>query len=166
MTERHLPPQNRPDRRIHGAEITFLDCPAYLDQEGAVRCGLPAEVRRRLTLRSTDGPLESVMIGCPSGHWFNGPISSLTCDSRHQYGPADTAGAATAARGGSKASPAPLDGSGAPAVRIVPGGPEGAFPRPNGAPPYYLGRPARLWITASRPPARSSRATPIPALRG
>ena len=25
--------------------MMFLDCPAYLDDEGAARCGLPAEVR-------------------------------------------------------------------------------------------------------------------------
>jgi hypothetical protein len=29
------------------AEMLFLDCTAYLDQEGAARCRLPAEVRRR-----------------------------------------------------------------------------------------------------------------------
>ncbi len=28
--------------------MMFLDCPAYLDRDGAVRCGLPAEVERRL----------------------------------------------------------------------------------------------------------------------
>jgi hypothetical protein len=38
------------------AAMTFLDCPARLDQEGAVRCGLPAEVWCRFTMRSTDGP--------------------------------------------------------------------------------------------------------------
>jgi hypothetical protein len=58
--------------------MMFLDCPAYLDDEGALRCGLPAEVRRRFTMRSSDGPLEAAMIRCPSGHWFNGPIESLT----------------------------------------------------------------------------------------
>ncbi len=57
--------------------MMFLDCPAYLDEESARRCGLPAEVKRRFTLRSTDGFLESVMIRCPSGHWFNGPIEFL-----------------------------------------------------------------------------------------
>ena len=36
--------------------MMFLDCPAYLDQHGAVRCGLPAEVRCRFTMHSTDGP--------------------------------------------------------------------------------------------------------------
>jgi hypothetical protein len=36
--------------------LMFLDCPAYLDEEGAVRCGLPAEVRSRFTMTSTDGP--------------------------------------------------------------------------------------------------------------
>ena len=59
-------------------ETTFLDCPAYLDRQGAVRCGLPAEVEDRYTMTSTDGPLESARIRCPEGHMFNGPIESLT----------------------------------------------------------------------------------------
>ena len=54
--------------------MMFLDCPAYLDQDGAERCGLPAEVCDRYAVRSTGGPIESVRIRCPSGHWFNGPI--------------------------------------------------------------------------------------------
>ena len=58
--------------------MMFLDCPAYLDEEGAIRCGLPAEVRCRFTMRSTDGPIESAMIRCPAGHWFTGPLESLT----------------------------------------------------------------------------------------
>jgi hypothetical protein len=61
----------------------FLDCPAYLDKDGAVRCGLPAEVRSRFVMRSTDGPLESAMIRCPVGHAFNAPIEFLTWD-KHQ----------------------------------------------------------------------------------
>ena len=56
----------------------FLDCPTYLDEDGAQRCGLPAGVQARYTMRSTDGPLESAKIRCPSGHWFNGPIEFLT----------------------------------------------------------------------------------------
>jgi hypothetical protein len=59
-------------------ETTFLDCPAYLDRNGTVRCGLPAEVEGRYTMMSTDGPLESARIRCPDGHMFNGPIESLT----------------------------------------------------------------------------------------
>ena len=58
--------------------MMFLDCPAYLDDNGATRCGLPAEVRRRFTMGSTHGPLDSVMIRCPSGHWFSGPLEFLT----------------------------------------------------------------------------------------
>jgi len=65
---------------INGGQIMFLDCPAYLDEDGARRCGLPAEVRCRFILRSSDGPVEAAMIRCPSGHWFNGPIESLTCE--------------------------------------------------------------------------------------
>jgi len=37
--------------------------PAYLDDERTVKCGLPAEVRCRFTMRSTDGPLESATFG-------------------------------------------------------------------------------------------------------
>jgi len=58
----------------------FLDCPAYLDAHGARRCGLPAEIQHRYTVGSTDGPLESAKIQCPRGHWFNGPLESLTWD--------------------------------------------------------------------------------------
>ncbi len=27
-------------------DLIFMDCPAYMDKRGAVRCGLPAEVER------------------------------------------------------------------------------------------------------------------------
>ena len=60
------------------ANAMFLDCPEYLDSRGAARCGLPAEVEYRYTVGSTDGPLESARIRCPRGHWFNGPVESLT----------------------------------------------------------------------------------------
>lgn len=60
--------------------VEFLDCPAYLDRQGVRRCGLPAEVRDRYPVRSTDGPLECARIQCPRGHWFNGPVESLTWD--------------------------------------------------------------------------------------
>jgi hypothetical protein len=56
----------------------FLDCPAYLNGDGTLRCGLPAEVADRVTMRSTDGPAEILKIRCPAGHWFNGPLDSLT----------------------------------------------------------------------------------------
>jgi hypothetical protein len=62
--------------------VMFLDCPAYMDKTGSVRCGLPAEVQGRYTMRSTDGPLESAKIRCPRGHFFNGPIESLTLGER------------------------------------------------------------------------------------
>jgi hypothetical protein len=64
------------------SQVMFLDCPAYMDKQGTVRCGLPAQVRSRYIMNSTDGPLESVMIRCPSGHVFNGPVDSLTFDKR------------------------------------------------------------------------------------
>jgi hypothetical protein len=74
--------------------MMFLDCPAWLDEEGALRCGLPAEVRCRFTMRSSDGPVEAAMIRCPSGHWFNGPIESLIWE-REQEPPAGTVAAAS-----------------------------------------------------------------------
>lgn len=62
--------------------MIFMDCPAYMDQHGAVRCGLPAEVEHRYAVLSSDGPLESAKIRCPRGHWFNGPVESLTWGKR------------------------------------------------------------------------------------
>lgn len=56
----------------------FLDCPHHVDDGGAVRCGLPAEVEYRYSAASTGGMLESAKIRCPLGHWFNGPIEFLT----------------------------------------------------------------------------------------
>lgn len=64
------------------ASTMFLDCPAYMDKSGSVRCGLPAEVQGRYQMSSTDGPLESARIRCPRGHWFNGPVESLTLEER------------------------------------------------------------------------------------
>ena len=61
--------------------VMFLDCPAYMDDHGAVRCGLPAAVEYWYTLESSDGPLESAKIRCPRGHGFNGPAESLTWES-------------------------------------------------------------------------------------
>ncbi len=63
-------------------DVIFLDCPAYLDERGAARCGLPAEVETRYAAESTDGPLECVKVRCPRGHGFNGTVESLT---RHKW---------------------------------------------------------------------------------
>jgi len=79
----------------------FLDCQRWLDGDGAVRCGLPAEVRFRFILRSTGGPLECAMISCPSGHRFNGPIDSLTlCSPARACNPARGENPAAVASGG------------------------------------------------------------------
>jgi hypothetical protein len=65
------------------SQMMFLDCPAYLDEDGTQRCGLPAEVTARVTMGSTRGPIESVKICCPSGHRFHGPIEFLTMPAAH-----------------------------------------------------------------------------------
>jgi hypothetical protein len=67
------------------AGVMFVDCPAYMDKAGSVRCGLPAEVEGRYLMRSTDGLLESAMIRCPRGHWFNGPVESLALEERPDH---------------------------------------------------------------------------------
>ena len=66
--------------------MMFLNCPAYLDHDDALRCGLPAEVRCRFTMRSTDGPIEGAMIRCPAGHCFSGAVESLTWDGKDKHG--------------------------------------------------------------------------------
>ncbi|MGO9781058.1 MAG: hypothetical protein ACLPKE_14885 [Streptosporangiaceae bacterium] len=85
-------------------EVTYMDCPAYLDAQGHTRCGLPAEVEHHYTMDSTDGPLESARIRCPLGHLFSGPVESLRWE---RLGPETEAGIGecqpageTAARGG------------------------------------------------------------------
>jgi hypothetical protein len=166
--------------------MMFLDGPARPDQEGAPRCGLPAEVRYRFTMRSSDGPIEAAMIRCPSGHWFKAPIESLTWerDQEHQAGTAAAASSAAsrfadraddagprrltattpaaAARAGAIPRDARPDPEAPPAVRHWPRQPEQENSRPDTAPAYYLGRPARLWLSATRPRRRPA---PLAAAR-
>ena len=59
-------------------QAMLVDCPAFLGRDGAVRCGVPAEVEERYTIGSTDGPLEGARIRCPRGRWFNGPMEALS----------------------------------------------------------------------------------------
>ena len=134
--------------------MMFLDCPAYLDQDGATRCGLPAEVSRRFITRSTDRPIESAMIRCPVGHWFNGPIEFLIWDSTDKRAPGAAVVTSSAGRDSLTRSHDCLDCAGGSAVGEVHAEPEQGILRPTSAPAYYLGRPARLWITAMRPGGR------------
>jgi hypothetical protein len=103
--------------------MMFLDCPAYLDHDGAVRCGLPAEAERHFIMSTSDGPAGSAKIRFPAGRWFNGAIESLTWEStdKHDLGSAGVAFCA-----------------------------ECDIARPNSAPAYYQGRPVRLWLSAMR----------------
>ena len=143
--------------------MMFLDCPAYLDEEGAVRCGLPAEVRCRFIMRSTDGPVEGAVIRCPAGHWFNGPVEALTWDStgKHRYEPGKSGVATSTRRDSLTGSGDGRDRAGRAVVQAFPAEPERDIRRPNGAPAYYLGRPARVWITAMSPRHRR-KPTPRP----
>ena len=134
--------------------MMFLDCPAYLDQDGAVRCGLPAEVRCRFTMRSTDGPVESAMIRCPAGHYFCGAIESLTWDGKDKHDPGPAAVTSRAGRDSVQRGHDDRRGGGGSALRDFPAKPGRNARRPNTAPAYYLGHPAALWITAMRPRRR------------
>jgi hypothetical protein len=130
--------------------MMFLDCPAYVDQDGTVRCGLPTEVRYRFIMRSSDGPLESAMIRCPAGHWFSGPIGSLTWDSKNKHEPGTAAAASAAGPGSLPRTHDGRDSGGGSALPDLPAEPGQAVRRPNCAPAYYLGRPSHQWITAMR----------------
>jgi hypothetical protein len=134
--------------------MMFLDCPAYLDEDGTARCGLPAEVRCRFTMRSTDGPLEAAMISCPAGHGFNGPIESLTWESRNKHDPGPAAVTSRAGRDSRQRGHDGRDGMDGATVRHFPAEAERGDRRPNTAPAYYLGHPAALWISVMRPRRR------------
>jgi hypothetical protein len=130
------------------AKMMTLDCPAYLDREHTVRCGLPAEARCEFVMCSTDEPLESAMIRCPAGHYFCGPIEFLTLDSKDEHDP-DTARVGSRAGRDGLAVDGGTDGGGS-AVGNFRTKPDRKGRRPNTAPAYYLGYPACLWITVMR----------------
>ena len=143
--------------------MMFLDCPAYLDEDSAARCGLPAEVSYRFTMHSTDGPLESAMIRRPAGHWFNGPIGSLTWQTSQKHDPGRAGVSSAARRDSSAGGHDGLDDGGGSAVRDFPGQAARPASRPNAAPAYHLGRPARQWIAAMTPHRGGASAMKHPA---
>ena len=148
--------------------MMFLDCPAYLDHERTVRCGLPAEVRYRFTMRSTDGPLESAMIRCPAGHYFSGPIESLTWHGKDKHDPGSAAVTPRAGRDSVQGSHDGRDGVGWTAVRDFPAEPELEISRPNTAPAYYLSGPPCPPVDHRHPSAAQAhdiRTRPWPAAR-
>jgi hypothetical protein len=130
--------------------MRFLDCPAYLDQNGAVRCGLPAEVSCRFTMHSTVGPMECAMISCPAGHSFTGDIESLILAGQDYHDPGTAeAGSSTAHDSLQRGHYARHAGGGSAQLELA-AAPEKRVRRPHGAPAYYLGRPAALYIGAMR----------------
>ncbi|MBO0774353.1 MAG: hypothetical protein J2P35_23110 [Actinobacteria bacterium] len=143
--------------------MMFLDCPAYLDQQGGLRCGLPAEVRCRFTMRSSDGPLESAMVRCPAGHWSNGPIGSLTWDRDGKHEP-DPAAAASPGLPSLPGNPGPA-GAGEPGGHDR-GGRRRTSRRPSPVPAYYLGRPASEWVAALSPRPATAPAHLMAAVTG
>jgi hypothetical protein len=41
------------------------------------QCGAPAQITERFWLRSTDGPVEHLQIGCANDHWFTPPAETV-----------------------------------------------------------------------------------------
>jgi hypothetical protein len=105
-------------------------------------------------MHSTDGPLESAMIRCPAGHYFSGPIESLIWNGKDKHHPSSAAVTSRAGRDSVQGSHDGRDGAGRTAALNFPAEPEPEISRPNTAPAYYLGHPARLWITVMRPRSR------------
>jgi hypothetical protein len=111
--------------------MMFLDCPAYLDHDGAVRCGLPAEVERYFIMSSSDGSAESAKIRCPAGHWFNGALESLTWESRDKHDPGSAGVASHAGRDIARPNSAPAYYRDGPsACGSLPCAPAAAVPHP------------------------------------
>jgi hypothetical protein len=132
------------------ATMRFLDCPAYLDQNGALRCGLPAEVTCRFTMHSTVGPMQCAIIICPAGHSFAADIESLTLADQDDHDPGTAGAGSCAADDSFQRGHNGRHAGGGSVQRELPAEPERILRRPHGAPAYYLGRPVGLYITAMR----------------
>ena len=91
----------------------------------------------------------------------------IEIDNRDKPDPGRAAVTSRPARDSVRGSHDGGDGTGEIAVRDFPAGPEPGISRPSTAPAYYLGRPARLWITVMRPRRRRThpitRCKPSPA---
>jgi hypothetical protein len=71
--------------------LMFLNCPAYMDNNGAARCGLPAEVHCRYTMNSTDGRWKAPRSAARAATTSTGPSTASPCRSsrpRPPYQPA------------------------------------------------------------------------------
>lgn len=125
--------------------MMFPDCPACLDDERTVRYGLPAEVWCRFGMRSTGGPPGGGMIRCPAGHWFNGPVESLTRERTDKHHPGRAAGSPSGRQDTLHDTHEGRDTGGGFALGDFPAGPEREIRRPGTVPACYLSRPTRLW---------------------
>jgi hypothetical protein len=88
-------------------------------------------------------------------------------DNRGKPDPGKAAVTSRPARDSARGSHDGRDGAGGIAARDFPAGPEPGISRPGTAPAYYLGRPARLWITVMRPRRRRTTSDhPVQAVTG
>ena len=87
----------------------------------------------------------------PAGHYFCGAIESLTWNGKDTHDPGSAAVTSRAGRDSDPGSHDGRDGTDGSAARHFPAEPEPEFSRPNTAPAYYRGHPARLWIAVMRP---------------
>jgi hypothetical protein len=131
--------------------MMFLSCPANLDPDGGVPCGLPAEVVRRFRMHSTDGPLEAAMIRCPVGHWFDAPVEALASRGTRPHDPSVAPRGPSTGRDGREHDHYGRGDCGGLPVGDQAAGPEWVIRLSNVAPAVYLGYPASLWVNALRP---------------
>jgi hypothetical protein len=91
----------------------------------------------------------------------------IEIDDRDKPGPGKAAVTSRPARDSVRGSHDGRDGAGGIAARDFPAGPQPGISRPSTAPAYYLGRPARLWITVMRPRrGRTTSGHPVQAATG
>lgn len=108
--------------------MLFLDCPAYLNQDGSAQCGVPAEVRCWYTMGSTGGPLESATIKCPAGPLVQRTTEFLTWQSSQQQHRNTAATAFSAKRDSLTGGHDGPDTSSGFTVQAAPGDPEPQVP--------------------------------------
>ena len=140
----------------------FLTARPTWTSDGALRCGLPAEVRCRFTMRSTDGPVESAMIRCPAGHYFCGAIESLTWDGKDKHDPGTAAVTSRAGRDSLQRGHDGRDGAAGPPLRHFPAKPERRRSPPEHRSRVLPGPPCRP-VDHRHAPAPQARRLRLPA---
>jgi hypothetical protein len=98
--------------------------------------------------------MQCAMISCPVGHSFTGDIESLTLVGHDDHVPGAAGAASCISQDSLLRVHNARHAGGGSAQRELPAEPERKSRRPHGAPAYFLGRPAAVYINAMRPRRR------------